>query len=47
MGKKSVKHVIRQIAVELKADTIRILDRSSNSDPSESTEAAAEDQVPS
>ncbi|MGC2660727.1 MAG: single-stranded DNA-binding protein [Bryobacteraceae bacterium] len=38
--------VIQQLAVELKADTIRILDRSGNSDPSELTEAAAEDEVP-
>ena len=28
-GKTSIEHVIRQIVVELKADTIRLLDRSS------------------
>jgi single-strand DNA-binding protein len=34
-GKKSIERVIQQLAVELKADTIRILDRSANSEPSE------------
>ena len=29
-GKKPIDHVIKQLVVELKADTIRILDRSSN-----------------
>ena len=29
-GKKSIEHVIQQLAVELKADTIRLLERASN-----------------
>jgi single-strand DNA-binding protein len=29
-GKKVIEHVMKQLVVELKADTIRILDRSSN-----------------
>jgi len=39
-GKRAIEHVIKQLAVELKADTIRILDRNSPaaSDPAESTE---------
>jgi single-strand DNA-binding protein len=45
-GKKSVEHVIQQVAVELKADTIRILDRTGNSEPSEATQTATEDDVP-
>lgn len=31
-GKKVIEYVIKQLVVEIKADTIRILDRSSNSD---------------
>ena len=31
-GKKVIEHVIKQLVVEIKADTIRILDRSANSD---------------
>jgi single-stranded DNA-binding protein len=45
-GKKSIEHVIQQLAVELKADTIRILDRTGNSESSEATQAVAEDDVP-
>jgi single-strand DNA-binding protein len=45
-GKKSVEHVIQQLAVELKADTIRILDRTGNSEPSEATQTVTEDDVP-
>ncbi len=39
-GKKSIEHVIQQLAVELKADTIRILDRTGNSESSEATQTA-------
>ena len=46
-GKKSVEHVIQQIAVELRADTIRILDRVGNSEPSEATQPVTEDEAPS
>jgi single-strand DNA-binding protein len=45
-GKKSVEHVIQQIAVELKADMIRILDRNVTSAASESVAPIAEDDVP-
>jgi single-strand DNA-binding protein len=31
-GKKVIEHVIKQLVVELKADTIRVLDRSANTD---------------
>jgi len=44
-GKKTIEHVIQQFAVELKADTIRLLDRTSNSGASEAP-AAANDDVP-
>jgi single-strand DNA-binding protein len=45
-GKKSIEHVIQQLAVELKADTIRILDRTGNSEASEATQTVTEDDVP-
>ena len=44
-GKKSIEQVIQQIAVELKADTIRILDRAGSSQPGESTQQPANDDV--
>ena len=31
-GKKVIEYVIKQLVVEIKADTIRVLDRSANSD---------------
>jgi single-strand DNA-binding protein len=31
-GKKVIEHVIKQLVVEIKADTIRVLDRSANND---------------
>jgi single-strand DNA-binding protein len=41
---KNIEHVIQQLVVELKADTIRILDRSSsNGEPSDAAEPPAED----
>jgi len=43
-GKKTIEHVIQQLAVELKADSIRILDRASNSDAREA--ASTDDDVP-
>ena len=44
-GKRSIEHVIQQLAVELKADTIRLLDRAANSQPSEPAQPA-DDEVP-
>ena len=44
-GKKTIEQVIQQLVVELKADTIRPLDRSSNSGGSEAP-AANDDDVP-
>jgi single-strand DNA-binding protein len=42
-GKKTIEHVIQQLVVELKADTIRILDRSnSNAEPSDAAEPPPE-----
>jgi single-strand DNA-binding protein len=38
-GKKTIDHVVKQLVVELKADTIRVLDRSqSNSELSDAAE---------
>jgi len=45
-GKKSVERVIQQLAVELKADTIRILDRNANSESKDANQELAEDDVP-
>ena len=44
-GKKTIDHVIQQLAVELKADTIRLLERAGNSGASEAP-AATNDDVP-
>jgi single-strand DNA-binding protein len=44
-GKKTIDHVIQQLAVELKADTIRLLDRTSNSSASGAT-PTPDDDVP-
>ncbi len=44
-GKKTIEHVIQQLVVELKADTIRLLARASKSGASEAT-AATDDDVP-
>ena len=40
------RRFIQQLAVELKADTIRILDRKPNSESNDATEELAEDDVP-
>ena len=45
-GKKSIEHVIQQLAVGLKADTVRILDRAGSSQSGESAQAPADDDVP-
>jgi single-strand DNA-binding protein len=45
-GQKSIEHVIQQLAVELKADTIRVVDRTGNSEPAAVPGLATEDEVP-
>ena len=44
-GQTTIEHVIQQLAVELKADTIRLLERASNAGASEAP-AATNDDVP-
>jgi len=43
-GKKVIEHVMKQLVVELKADTIRILDRSSNGERDAAEPQTAEAQ---
>ncbi|MBV8733049.1 MAG: single-stranded DNA-binding protein [Acidobacteriia bacterium] len=45
-GKRSIEHVIQQLVVELKADTIRILDRASTAQSSEVAEQPTDEDVP-
>jgi single-strand DNA-binding protein len=45
-GKKPMEHVIQQLAVELKADTIRILDRTAKSEQGDAAEAPAAEEAP-
>jgi single-strand DNA-binding protein len=45
-GKKSIEHVIQQLVVELKADTIRVLDRAGAAELSEIAEQPADEAVP-
>jgi single-stranded DNA-binding protein len=45
-GKKSIEHVIQQLAVELKADTILILDRASTAQSGEVAEQPTDEDVP-
>jgi single-strand DNA-binding protein len=45
-GKKSIEHVIQQIAVELKADTVRLLDRTANSESVSAAQPSADEDVP-
>ena len=45
-GKKSIEHVIQQLVVELKADTIRILDRAGAAGTAEMTEPPNDEDVP-
>ena len=45
-GKKQIEHVIKQLVVELKADTIRLLDRTSNAGESDAAEPPADEEVP-
>jgi single-strand DNA-binding protein len=46
-GKKTMEHVIQQLVVELKADTVRLLDRSSSTEPAAASELSNHDEVPS
>jgi single-strand DNA-binding protein len=44
---KSVEHVIQQLVVELRAETIRILDRSVfGSEQNNATKAASDEDIP-
>lgn len=45
-GKKAIAHVIPQLVVELKADTVRLLDRSSGAQPETSSEASNPNEAP-
>lgn len=45
-GKKSIEHVIQQLAVELKADTIRLLDRANAPESGEMTEQITDEDIP-
>ncbi len=45
VSKKAVDHVIQQLVVELKADAIRVLDRSVNSQ-SDAAEPIHDEEVP-
>jgi single-strand DNA-binding protein len=42
-GKNSVDHVIQQLAVELKAKTIRVVDRAGTAQPGELAEQPTDD----
>jgi single-strand DNA-binding protein len=46
-GKNTIDHVIQQIVVELKADTVRILNRAANAELGTASDAADQEQVPS
>jgi hypothetical protein len=45
-GKKSIEHVIQQLAVELKADTVRMLDRTANAEFGSTAQHSADEDVP-
>ena len=46
-GKKAIEHVLPQLVVELKADTIRLLDRSNaHGDQNDTAEPPLEDEAP-
>jgi single-strand DNA-binding protein len=44
-GKKSIDYEIKRLAVELKADTVRILDRNA-AEPSDAVELPADEEMP-
>jgi hypothetical protein len=43
-GKKTIEHTIKQLVVELKADTIRILDRSKST--GDAADAPTDNEAP-
>jgi hypothetical protein len=45
-GKKTIEHVIQQLAVELKAETVGLLDRSQEAQPEAATESHAQTGAP-
>lgn len=45
-GKKSVGHVMQQLAVELNAETIRVFDRAGTAQPGELAEQPSDDDAP-
>jgi single-strand DNA-binding protein len=45
-GKKTIEHSVRQLVVELRADTIRLLDPPSNGHQNQSTDVALAEEVP-
>lgn len=45
-GKKSIDHVIQQLVVELKAETIRVLDRAGSAQSGEVAEQPTDEDVP-
>lgn len=45
-GKKTIEHVIQQLVVELKADTVRILDRNATAEAGDALEPPVNDEVP-
>jgi len=44
-GKKSVEHVIQQFAVEVKADTVRVLDRTGSGKPGEPAQTTIDEAI--
>ncbi|HZQ18299.1 MAG TPA: hypothetical protein VFA90_06215 [Terriglobales bacterium] len=45
-GKNLFSKLLSTLAVELRADTVRILDQTANSEPGEATQMTTEDDVP-
>jgi single-stranded DNA-binding protein len=45
-GKKTIEHIIQQLVVELKADTVRLLDRTGGAEPAGANELSDQDEVP-
>ena len=46
-GKKAIEHVIQQLVVELKADTVRLLERPSSAQSASESGLSDHDEVPS
>jgi single-strand DNA-binding protein len=45
-GKKTIEHVIQLLVVELKAETVRLLDRASETQPETPSEAPDQNEAP-